>query len=201
MTLWERYLKYIHPALAPNCWGEMLIKSFESADNIIDVDKLRREQRAGICLTFNFQRLKSCLERVSSSQTAVDILREAEKARAKRLREDVKHVLIPLCTDTLTCLEEVDASLKSAETWFNNVEGDGEEQARKHKRRVKQAIDDIWRGLAIDLRRVREQYATRLATQLEALRQVDTTLAHFDSASDALQNGEEIGDEKSAEVH
>jgi len=32
----------------------MLIKSFESADNIIDVDKLRREQRAGICLTFNF---------------------------------------------------------------------------------------------------------------------------------------------------
>ncbi len=43
MALWKRYPNYIHPALAPNCWGEMLIKSFESADNIIDVDRLRRE--------------------------------------------------------------------------------------------------------------------------------------------------------------
>ncbi len=131
----------------------------------------------------------------------MDILREAEKAHAKRLREDAKRVLIPLCNDTLTRLEEVDTSLKSSETWFNNEEGDGEEQARKNKGRVKQAIDDIWGGLAIDLRRAREQYAPRQATQLEALRQVNTTLAHFDSASNALQTGEEIGDEESAEVH
>ena len=87
MTLWNLYPDYVHPTFAPNTWGEMHEKSCKMADNIIDVYELRRDQRADICLTFNFQRLKSCLERVSPGQTAVDILRGAETAMQRDLEE------------------------------------------------------------------------------------------------------------------
>ncbi len=125
-------------------------KSYESADNIIDVDRLRRDQRAGICLTFNLQRLKSCLGGVSSSQTAVDILREAEKVYVKRLREDAKRMLIPVCKNTITRLEEVDASLKRSKSWLNNEEGDGEEQAGNNKGRLKRSRNGKSSVLASD---------------------------------------------------
>lgn len=107
MEQWKLSPEYIHPSLAPNSWGEMYKRSITRASEKIDMTRLRRDQRVGQCLTFNFLRLVSCLEEVMSSRISVDVLRLA----ANKFREDAKRVVIPACKNSLTDLKQLDAVL------------------------------------------------------------------------------------------
>ena len=199
MALWKLYPDYVHPNFAPHTWGEMHKKSCKmAADNIIDVEELRRDQRSEIRLLFNFQRLKSCLERASRSPTAVDILGGAEEAHAKRLRRDAKRILIPDCNDVIARLKETDNLLKSLERRINTEEEGTIEQGSNVKGPLKRELDDILSELAVQLRSARELYARRLQKQLRVLEQVNITLADFDNTLKPLQTGEQSGDEESA---
>ena len=161
MEQWKLYPEYIHPSLAPTSWGEMYERSTNRASESIDMTRLRRDQRPGQCLTFNFQRLISCLGEVTSSRTSVDILRLA----ANKFREDAKRIVIPGCAKSLTDLKELDAVL-------TRLKGTQPEAA---------AILQPMRSLC----------AESLENQLERLGKVNTRLAGFDCGLNALHTEDE----------
>lgn len=182
LARWKQHPAYVHPRLAPFSYGEMYERASESAKDEIDVYSLKQDQQRRPSSCFRFERLMACLKMVSSSKRRFDILSVAEKAHAKKLREDAARDLIP----HIVKLEEVVSRLAGLTGkmkqggWGKQPESD---EIWKLKRQVANEADQIY-----------ESHAAKLERLYEVLRHANEILVNYDSSLGPLSVGR-LGEE------